>query len=74
MANKKSTAVSRFTPNEVPAEHPLKTADLMIECERLELLSRVNSRNNNYDTAEHVAELYKLIGLNLAQSQLRMAF
>jgi hypothetical protein len=74
MASKKSTVVSRFTPKELPADHPARTADLMIECERLKLLSRINHRPHNFDTAEHIAEIYTLIGLNLAQSQLRMAF
>jgi hypothetical protein len=74
MAKQKSTAVSHFTPKHNPENHPAVKADQMIERERLQLLSRVNHRASNYDTAEHIAEVYKLIGLNLAQSQLRMSF
>lgn len=68
MATRKSTAVSRFAPN----QNSFKAAELTIEVERLQLLSRVNERQNNLDTPEHIADLYRLIGLNLAVQQLRM--
>lgn len=68
MANNKPTAVSRFATNNLLQQ----SAILALDNERLNLLANVNGRKSNFDSVEHIVELYKVIGLNLAMQQLRM--
>ena len=42
----------------------------MLEVERLNLLSQVNSRKDNFDSPQHVADFYSVVASNLGMEEL----